>query len=244
VTAKLRAWLITAPGITLATVLCGTTSLLVSLADSSGRAAHRVAQFWARLLLAISGVRAKIEGLEHIARDGAYVFVSNHLSLMDTPLVLAHIPAQFRFLAKRSLYKVPFIGYHLHRAGHIPVERDNPRSSLRTLAAAARAVRERGVSLLVFPEGSRSRGTLGEFREGAAYIAIQAGVPAVPVGITGTREILPTGSLTVRSGPVTLRIGRPIPTQGLATRDHKQLTALLRERVAELIGAEAVGAPR
>ncbi len=232
--------MITAPGIILATVLCGTASLLVSLVDSSGRAAHRVARFWARVLLAISGVRATVEGLENIAGDGSYVFVSNHLSLMDTPLVLAHIPVQFRFLAKRSLYKVPFIGYHLHRAGHIPVERENPRSSLRTLAEAARVVRERGVSVLVFPEGSRSRGTLGEFKEGAAYIAIKAGVPAVPVGIAGTREILPTGSLTVRSGRATLRIGRPISTEGLAARDHKQLTALLRDRVAELIGADAV----
>jgi 1-acyl-sn-glycerol-3-phosphate acyltransferase len=236
----LRAWLITAPLIILATVVCGTVSLAASLWDPSGRRPHRVAQFWARLLLKIAGVRVRVEGLERIAPGAAYVFVSNHLSLMDTPLVLAHIPVQFRFLAKRSLYKVPFIGYHLHRAGHIPVEREDPRSSLRTLAEAARVVRERGVSLLVFPEGSRSRGELGEFKHGAAYLAIRAGVPAVPLGITGTRAVLPAGSLTVRGGSVTLRIGEPIPTARMAPGDHKQLSALLRRRVGELI---AGGAP-
>ena len=235
--------MITAPLIILATVICGTVSLAASLADSSGRAAHLVARFWARLLLAISGVKVRVEGLEHISPAGAYVFVSNHLSLMDTPVVLSHIPVQFRFLAKRSLYKVPFIGYHLSRAGHIPVEREDPRASLRTLAEAARLVRERGVSLLVFPEGSRSQGELGEFKEGAAYLAIRAGVPAVPVGIIGTRAVLPTGSATVRSATVTLRIGRPITTAELRPHDHRRLTALLRERVAELTG-EAAGRPQ
>ncbi|MGB9606680.1 MAG: lysophospholipid acyltransferase family protein, partial [Bryobacteraceae bacterium] len=217
--------------------VCGTCSWVAALADRSGRRPHRIAQVWARLLLAIAGVRARVEGLEQLDPGGAYVFASNHLSLIDTPLVLANIPVQFRFLAKRSLYKVPFIGSHLGRAGHIPVERKDPRASLRTLAEAARMVRERGVSVLVFPEGSRSRGELGEFKEGAAYIAIKAGVPLVPLAIRGTEKILPTGSLTVLPGPAVLRIGKPIPTSHLNARDHKALTALLRERVAELLNA-------
>lgn len=235
--ATLRAWLIIAPLIVLATALCGTLSWLLALVDSSGRKPHRIAQLWARLLLAIGGVRVRVEGLEHLDPQGAYVFASNHLSLMDTPLVLANIPVQFRFLAKRSLYKVPFIGSHLRRAGHIPVEREDPRASLRTLAEAARIVRERRVSILVFPEGSRSRGQLGQFKEGAAYIAIKAGVPLVPLGIQGTQKILPAGSLTVRPGPAVLRVGRPIPTAHYNVNEHRRLTALLRERVAELIDA-------
>lgn len=235
--AKLRAWLVTAPLIILATVICGTASLVASVLDSSGRLPHRVARLWARILLVISGVRVRVEGLENIRPGGTYVFVSNHLSLMDTPVVLAHIPAEFRFLAKKSLYKVPFIGYHLRRAGHIPVEREDARASLRTLAQAARLISEKGVSVLVFPEGSRSRGELGQFKEGAAYLAAKAGVPAVPLAITGTREILPTGSLTVRSGHATLRIGQPIATAGMTVRQYKELTALLRDRVAGLLSA-------
>jgi len=234
---KLRALLFTDPLIVLATAFMGTLSLVASLFDSSGRSQHRIAQVWARMLLAISGVKVRVEGLENIVAEGSYVIVPNHLSYMDTPVLLAHIPVQFRFLAKQSLNVVPFIGYHLKRAGHIAVPRDDARASVRTLAEAARIVRERGVSVLVFPEGGRSPAALEEFKEGAAYIAIKAGVPAVPVGIVGTREILPMDSLLPSRGPVTLRVGQPIPTAALAMRDRTALTRRLRERVLELMGA-------
>jgi 1-acyl-sn-glycerol-3-phosphate acyltransferase len=230
----LWAALIRDPLIVLATVAMGTISLLTSLFDASGRAQHRVARVWGRMLLRIAGTRVRVEGLENIVPDGSYIFVSNHLSYMDTPLAIAHIPAQFRFLAKKSLFKVPFIGFHLQRAGHIPVAREDARASLRTMTEAARIVRERNVSLLVFPEGGRSPDKMREFKEGAAYIAIKAGVPAVPVGIVGTREVLPMDSLLVKPGQVTLRIGVPIPTAGLGGHDHRALTGQLRERVLEL----------
>jgi 1-acyl-sn-glycerol-3-phosphate acyltransferase len=232
----LRAALVTDPLIVLVTIAMGTLSLATSLFDSSGRAQHAVARLWARMLLAIGGVRVRVEGLERISAEASYVFVSNHLSYMDTPLVVAHIPAQFRFLAKKGLFKVPFIGYHLKRAGHIPVPRGDARASLRTMSEAARIVRERGVSVLVFPEGGRAPGAMREFKAGAAYIAIKAGVPAVPVGIVGTRQILPMDSLLVRGGEVRLRIGEPIPTVGLTIHDHRQLTERLREAVLGLAG--------
>lgn len=230
----LRAALVTDPLIVLATIAMGTASLATSLFDSSGRAQHAVARLWARMLLVIGGVRVRVEGLERISPEASYVFVSNHLSYMDTPLMIAHIPAQFRFLAKKGLLKVPFIGYHLKRAGHIPVPRGDARASLRTMAEAARIVRERGISVLVFPEGGRAPGAMREFKPGAAYIAIKAGVPAVPVGIVGTRQILPMDSLLVRGGAVRLRIGEPIPTAGLTIHDHRQLTQRLREAVLGL----------
>ena len=236
---KVRALVVTDPLIVLATAFMGTLSLAASLFDSSGRTQHRIARAWGRMLLAISGVRVRVEGLENIVAEGSYVIAPNHLSYMDTPVLLAHIPVQFRFLAKQSLNVVPFIGYHLKRAGHIAVPRDDARASVRTLAVAARVIRERGVSVLVFPEGGRSPGALEEFKEGAAYIAIKAGVPAVPVGIVGTREILPMDSMLPSSGLVTLRVGEPIPTAGLAMRDRAALTRRLRERVLELTGVGA-----
>jgi len=234
----LRAALLTDPLIVLATIVMGTASLATSLFDATGRAQHGVARLWARMLLRIGRVRVRVEGLERIAPESSYVFVSNHLSYMDTPLVIAHIPCQFRFLAKQGLFKVPFIGYHLKRAGHIPVPRGDARASLRTLAESARIVRDRGVSVLVFPEGGRSPGAMREFKPGAAYIAIKAGVPAVPLGIAGTRQILPMDSLLVRGGQVLLRIGEPIPTSGMAIHDHRQLSQLLRQRVLELATAQ------
>lgn len=231
----LRALLLTDPLIALATIVMGTVSLVTSLFDASGRAQHGVARLWASMLLRIAGVRVRVEGLEHVKPETSYVFAANHLSYMDTPLVIAHIPSQFRFLAKKSLFVVPFIGYHLKRAGHIPVPRGNARASLKTMTEAARIVRERGVSVLVFPEGGRAPGPMRDFKEGAAYIAIKAGVPIVPVGIVGTREVLPMDSLLVRGGEVRLRIGEPIPTDSLDIRDRSQLTSDIRERVVELL---------
>lgn len=224
------------PLIILSTILCGSVSVVLSLFDRTGRKMIAVARAWARSLLGIAGVRVTVEGLDRIDPNAAYVFVSNHLSYMDTPVVLSHIPVQFRFMAKDGLFKIPFLGTHLIQAGHIPVPREDPRAAVKTLSVAAQAIRDRGVSVLVFPEGGRSMdGVLQEFKEGAAYIAIKAGVPAVPVALVGTRGILAMGSWTFRSGPVTLRIGEPIPTEGLTLRDRGKVTGSLRERIAAMM---------
>jgi 1-acyl-sn-glycerol-3-phosphate acyltransferase len=239
----LRAYFITAPLIVLATIGFGLVSLVVSLFEASGRKQIGVARRWARCLLWVSGVRVKIEGLEKIAPDGSYVFVSNHLSYMDTPVVLANIPVQFRFLAKRGLFQIPLLGTHLARAGHIPVPRDDARAAVKTMTSAAQAIRERGISLLIFPEGGRSHtGELAAFKEGAAYIAIRAGVPLVPVALRGTREILPFGSAQVRSGSVIMRIGEPIPTGQLQLRDRVRVTAELRDRIVSLLEDQPIHA--
>jgi 1-acyl-sn-glycerol-3-phosphate acyltransferase len=238
-----RAYFITAPFIVLATIGFGLVSLVISLFEASGRKQIAVARVWARCLLWVSGVRVRIEGLEKIAPDGSYVFVSNHLSYMDTPVVLANIPVQFRFLAKSGLFQIPLLGTHLARAGHIPVPRDDARAAVKTMTTAAQAIRDRGISLLIFPEGGRSHtGELAAFKEGAAYIAIRAGVPLVPVALKGTREILPFGSAHVRSGAVTMRIGEPVPTAQAHLRDRERVTAELRERIASLLDDQPIHA--
>jgi 1-acyl-sn-glycerol-3-phosphate acyltransferase len=236
----LRAALVTDPLIILATIVMGTVSLAASLFDSSGRAQHRVARAWARMLLRVAGARVRIEGLEHIEPEGRYVVASNHESFMDIPLLMARLPLQFRFMAKKSLFRVPFIGFHLKRAGHIPVLREDARAGLRASAEAAAAIRERGVSVLVFPEGGRSPAGIREFKEGAAYIAIKAGVPIVPVAISGARDLLPMGSLLVRGAGVRLSVGEPIPTVKLNLHDRGRLTAQVRERVLELAQEQPV----
>jgi len=136
----LRAWLITDPLIALATIFFATISMLVSLFDNAGRRQAAVARAWSRVLLAVSGVKVRVEGGEKISPDGSYVFASNHASYMDTPVVLANIPVQFRFMAKKGLFSIPFLGWHLGRAGHIPVFRDNPRAAVKTLGLAAEAI--------------------------------------------------------------------------------------------------------
>ncbi|MDQ6758787.1 MAG: 1-acyl-sn-glycerol-3-phosphate acyltransferase, partial [Acidobacteriota bacterium] len=206
----LRSYLVTAPLIVLATIILGTAALFVSFFEHSGRVQIRIARRWSRVLLLVSSVKVQLSGIERIVPTGSYVFASNHLSYMDTPVALANIPVEFRFLAKKGLFKIPFLGYHLARAGHIPVPREDPRAAVKTLSIAAQAVRDRGISLLIFPEGGRSKdGQLHEFKEGAAYIAIKAGVPIVPVALVGTQEVLPFGVGTVLPGKVGMRVGEP-----------------------------------
>jgi 1-acyl-sn-glycerol-3-phosphate acyltransferase len=206
------------------------------LFDKAGRRQAAVARAWSRVLLAVSGVKVRVEGGEKISRDGSYVFASNHASYMDTPAALANIPVQFRFMAKKGLFSIPFLGWHLARAGHIPVFRDNPRAAVKTLGLAAEAIQKRGISLIVFPEGGRTRtGELREFKDGAAYIAIRAGVPIVPMALKGSRAVLPFGSATPRKGAIEMRIGAPIPTAGLKLHDRARLTQQVRDRIVELL---------
>ncbi len=236
---RLRGILFADPAIVLATVVYGSVSLVISFLDRkrNGFAQHSVAQAWARMLLRVSGVRVRVEGLEQIEPGQSYVFISNHLSYMDTPVVLAHVPVQFRFLAKRGLFQIPLLGTHLSRAGHIRVPREDPRGAVKTMQTAAETIQRQRISLLIFPEGGRSHdGVLQPFKEGGAYIAIRAGVPVVPLVLLGTRQVLPYGGGVVQQGSVTLRILKPIETASMNLKDRGTLTAHLRELIAHELG--------
>ncbi|HSU33440.1 MAG TPA: lysophospholipid acyltransferase family protein [Bryobacteraceae bacterium] len=235
--AWLRGLLIADPAIVLATILFGLISLLVSFFDQTGRVQVRIARAWAKTLLAVSGVKVRVEGLEHIDPNASYIFAANHLSYMDTPVMLANIPVQFRFLAKRGLFQIPLLGTHLSRAGHIPVPREDPRAAVKVMQLAAEAVQQKRISLLIFPEGGRSRdGVLRPFKEGGAYIAIKAGAPIVPAILIGTRKILRFGAGVVLPGTVTLRLLKPIPTDQLTLKDRAKLTEDLRTAISQELG--------
>lgn len=228
--------LVVDPLVILSTVLYGSAGVVVSFFDSGGRKQISVARSWGRSVTAVTGAKITVEGLERIDPAGRYVFAANHLSYMDTPVVLSSIPVQFRFLAKEGLFRIPLLGTHLKSAGHIPVPREDPRAAVRTLSLAAESIRLHGISVLIFPEGGRSRdGTLREFKDGAAYIAIKAQVPLVPLALSGTRELLPFGSGTFHAGPVRLRIGEPIPTEGMALPGRRALTETAREKIVEML---------
>ncbi len=233
----LRSLLITDPLIIVLTTVMGAISAATSFFDSGGHAQHRIARVWSRLLLFISRVQVTVDGLDKLEPGKSYVFVSNHASYMDTPVALASLPYDFRFLAKQGLFRIPLLGWHLKRAGHLPVVRGDPRASLRSMSEAGRIIRKRGISVLLFPEGGRTRdGGLGDFKEGAAFIAIKSGAPVVPVALRGTRKILPFGSGHIRPGKVEVRISDPIPTSHLVSRDRGELTQRLRQCVMELLG--------
>jgi 1-acyl-sn-glycerol-3-phosphate acyltransferase len=231
----LRSLLFSTPLIVAATIFMGTLSILASLVDGSGRTQHHLARIWGKMLLAVSFIRVRVEGLEKLDPDASYVFVSNHASYMDIPAILSSLPHQFRFFAKKGLFKIPFLGTHLKRAGHFPVDRSNARDSLKSMSEGARRIAGRRISVLLFPEGGRSPVGLRDFKEGAVYIAIKAGVPIVPMALVGMREKLPMHSVHIKTGRVTLRIGEPIPTAGMRLADRAELTQRIYGEVKRML---------
>ena len=233
--AVLWSWIYVIPLIILSTAFFGVVSFVISLLDHQPARQLEVARVWARSLLRIVGVKVTVEGLHHIQPGGNYVFVSNHVSYMDIPVVLGNIPEQFLFLAKAGLFKIPMLGTHLKTAGHVLVPREDPRSAIRTLQHTAALLHD-GRSTLVFPEGGRTdTGELQEFKDGAAFLAIRAQIPVVPMAMLGMRSILPIHSLTFHRGPVTLRIGEPISTEGMTTHQRAELTAAVRQKIVEML---------
>ena len=152
------------------------------------------------MLLAVSFVRATVRGAEKLDPHASYVVVSNHSSYMDIPALYSALPLEIRFFAKKGLFSIPLLGWHLGHAGHIPVVRGDPRASLKSMSEGAKLIRARGISVLVFPEGGRTETGMRPFKEGAAYIAIKAGVPVVPVGLVNMRTVLPMHSVFLRPG--------------------------------------------
>ena len=227
----LWSFLVVDPLIALSTAFCATISMFGS-ADTKSR----MARLWGRSLIVIARVRLTAEGVERLPKGTAYVLAPNHLSYMDTPALLSTIPVEFRFLAKEPLFKIWFLGWHLHKAGHVSVPLDDPRGALKTLSKAAQAMQENGLSLLVFPEGGRSNtGELQEFQEGAAYLAIKAQAPVVPVALIGTRAVLPMHGKKFTAGPVKVIFGEPIPTTGMTIKDRADLTETVRQRIVEML---------
>jgi 1-acyl-sn-glycerol-3-phosphate acyltransferase len=224
------------PLIFLATGVYGLLSLAVSALDNTGRRQHAIAQRWARALLRITRLHVVVKGRENLITHGPCVLVANHLSYMDTPVIFAELPMQFRILARRWLFRIPCLGWHLRRSMHLPIA-DDVRSSLRSVLKAADHVR-RGLPLFVFPEGGRSSdGHLQNFFAGAFFLAIRARVPVVPMVLTGTREALAPGSLHIRPRTASLVICRPIETEQLSSRDVEQLSGRVKAEIAEVLKA-------
>jgi 1-acyl-sn-glycerol-3-phosphate acyltransferase len=227
------------PAISVYTIVLGTLSIGSSLVDSRGHFAHACARLWSRLILKTTGVRVTTRGLERLTPGRTYVFVSNHQSIYDIPVVFWSIPFQLRIIAKESLGSFPFLGWHLRRTGHMLVDRRNPdRSGI--LKRAARLVAD-GLSLIVFPEGTRSvDGTLGRFKGGSFVLALEAGLPIVPISIDGTRRVMRKGRLETRPGHVTLVVHEPIPVEPHRADEHvvqaaKSLAARVRDVVASAV---------
>jgi 1-acyl-sn-glycerol-3-phosphate acyltransferase len=236
--ARLRSNVIQAPPFLLVTAIFGTLALAASLFDKHGRLQHRIARIWARGSVFCSGARLQVLGLEHIPAETS-VFAANHTSYMDTPVVFASLPFQFRILAKKELWGLPFIGWYLNRSGQIPIDTENPRTTLSSFSKGVHTLRT-GLNVFVFPEGGRTPdGPLQPFLNGAAFLALRAQVPLVPIALLGVHDLLPPHTKhfypSPDGTPLKLIFGPAIPTAGRSPREAEALTEELRQAIARLI---------
>jgi 1-acyl-sn-glycerol-3-phosphate acyltransferase len=216
------------------TIVLGTLSLIGGLVDGRGVWAHGCAQWWGRLIVWTSGVR--IDRLGQLPAEGtSCVFVANHSSFYDVPILFTGLPRQLRVMAKAALKYVPFIGWHLMRSGHVLVNRRNPGAGIfKRMQRMAKS----GASLIVFPEGSRTvDGRLQRFKPGIFLLAIENKLPIVPVSVVGSRVVMPKGRLMVCSATVTVTVHDAIPTAGLKREDARGLA----ERVRLVVGSAVPG---
>jgi len=221
------------PAFFVATAFFASLAVLASLFEKRGIWQHRIAQVWARVSVFISGARVSVYGREHLSGKPG-VYICNHLSYMDTPVIFSSLPFQFRIVARHDLWKIPFIGWWLGRSGQVPVDVSNPRASISSLIGAVRTLKA-GMPLFIFPEGGRTPdGKLAKFMNGPAFMAIHAKLPIVPMALIGTYELLPIHTQTIHKVPVTLAIGEEIDTRGMTTKQVNELTTRLEERVAAL----------
>ncbi len=211
---------------TVNTIVCGGVSLLLAVFFRSGQPSHRVASLWAWLILKICLVRVEVEGAGNLERGQTYVLASNHQSLFDTPILFAYLPISFRMLYKKSLNRVPFLGWHLFMSGHVGVERESPTKARESLEHAAVRIRN-GTSVAVFPEGTRSSdGVMRMFKNVSFRLAIKAGAPIVPMTIIGSHMVMKRGQVTVYPKTVKLVIDRPMPVADL---DEDQADLLIKQ---------------
>jgi 1-acyl-sn-glycerol-3-phosphate acyltransferase len=196
------------------------------------------ARSWARLLLDAAGVTVTSQGTEHVSRTEAQIIVANHQSWFDILAIFLVVPVEVRFVAKKELFAIPFFGTVLRALEHVRLDRTNLKQAITAYEVAARYIKERRLSVLVFPEGTRSRtGLLQPFKSGPFVLALEAGAPVVPAYVAGTFGILPKGSIRVRPHAVEVMFGEAIPTAGLTVENREALRDRVRAAVAELRAA-------
>ncbi len=231
---RARSYLIYDPLIFLYTGVFGVASLLLSFLDRDGRLQHAIARLWAKLILKTLAIPVEVIGAENVDWSKPAVYAANHLSAMDIPVLYAAIPNSFRIVAKKELFRLPFLGWHLTRSGQIPVDATNARASFRSLHKAVDAI-SHGHPIMIFPEGGRSPdGQMLPFMSGPFYMAIKAGVPIIPIAIIGTYDMLPMNTFHIMPHPLKLAIGHPIPAEGHSMRELDALAKKVEAAIREL----------
>jgi 1-acyl-sn-glycerol-3-phosphate acyltransferase len=219
--------------IVLLSIVLGTLAVLARLFDSSNNLSHRVSSLWGRLLCTLNGIQVDIEGLEHIRKDQAQIFIANHQGFFDIFALNGFMPVQIRWVAKSSLFKIPFVGWSIAASGYVPVVRGNRKKSYQAFLATIEKLKA-GNSIVIFPEGTRSvDGTIGPFKKGGLLLSVRSGAPLVPVTLLGTGSIIKKGSGIIRPGRIQIIISPPIPSQTVVDEKEEQVLRTLRDIICK-----------
>jgi 1-acyl-sn-glycerol-3-phosphate acyltransferase len=219
--------------IILVTVFMAVMVIVLSFIKVGGDTVHKVGRIWAKCILAISDIKVTVKGLSNLKPGRSYIYMPNHMSNFDIPVLQAHLPVQFRWLAKAELYKIPIFGHAMKSAGYISIDRSDRRSAIESLNQAANIIRH-GVSVIIFPEGTRSRNhNIQPFKKGGFFLAVDSGVSIVPIIIHGTDQIMPTKKITIKPGNVILEITKPITSSNYTRKTKDNLMKKVRNIILE-----------
>jgi len=223
--------------VVLTTTFFAILAIIASFFTRTGNPVHIIARIWGRSILMGSRVHVCVKGLSNIEPEKSYVYMANHQSNFDIPVLLGYLPVQFRWLAKAELFKIPVFGRAMLGAGYIKIDRFNRKSAFESLKEAAQRMKN-GLSVMIFPEGTRSRdGSIRQFKKGGFVLAINSGVPIVPIVLRGTWPIMAKSSLRINRGDVEMEIGEPIDTSGYAMETKVDLMEKVRTVICEKFNA-------
>ncbi len=223
----LRFWLI----ITLLSIVFGTISILVRIIDPSGNFSHNIARLWGRLICRWNGIKVEIFGLENVQKNRAQVFVANHQGYYDIFSLSGYLPVQIRWFAKKSLFRIPFVGWSMSACGYVPVNRENKKQAYQAFLTSIEKLKQ-GNSIVIFPEGTRSEdGVIGPFKKGGHLLATRAKVPMIPVTVIGTGNIIKKGSAKLYPGPIRIIVSPPIEVEEIVSKKEEEILKSLRQTI-------------
>ncbi|HEX4823359.1 MAG TPA: lysophospholipid acyltransferase family protein [Candidatus Polarisedimenticolaceae bacterium] len=233
--------LLTLATFAVSTTILGVIAIAAGLATGKREIVFRLGRFWSRLHLSAMGIHPQYEGLDHASGTAPRVFLANHFSTLDIWVLVPALPDTTRFVAKKSIFWIPVLGQAMRVAGFIPIDRADRTRAIRSLGRAGARIAS-GESVILFPEGTRSRdGKLGRFKRGSFHLALETGVPIVPVAISGTGRVVAPRSIVVRPGPVRVTFLPPIDTSAYTTDTLDELLERTRDAISRHLDADERG---
>jgi len=231
---RLRSYFIFDPLIWAYTLVLGSVSLACSLFDRNGRIQHNLARLWSWLIMKTILSSVKVTGMGPLDTSRPRVYAVSHASALDIPILYVYLPFQFRIVFKSELLSYPFVGWHLKRSGQVCINQQNPATSVGAIKSALKSLK-RGMPLVIFPEGGRSRdGQIQPLLPGAFFLAIKAQAEIVPIALVGTFDLLPMNTYHIKCRPLEMRVGQPISTAGLTLHEMDAVSAQVKTAIEAL----------